>query len=113
MQVEVAHTPDTRTRGLMYRRDLAVDAGMLFLFPKEEERRFWMKNTPLPLDMIFIGASRTIVGIIPDTRPFSTQSLGVAAPAQYVLEVHAGFCARHGIAAGDTIEFVHLPDTAS
>jgi len=110
--VEVADTPDTRARGLMYRKDLAADAGMLFVFPNETEQRFWMKNTPLPLDMIFIGADRRIVGIVPDTRPFTTNPLGVDALSQYVLEVHAGFSAKHGIAAGDRVDFVRVPAVA-
>jgi len=108
VKVEVADTPDARAHGLMYRRDLAADAGMLFIFPSESEQQFWMKNTPLPLDMVFIGADRRIVGIVADTRPFSTNPLGVSAPSQYVLEVHAGFCATHGVAAGDTMEFVDV-----
>src|SRR5438105_86278 len=82
-------------------RDLAADAGMLFVFPTESPQSFWMKNTPLPLDMVFIGADRRIVGIVVDTKPFSTNPLGVDAASQYVLEVHAGFCAQHGIAKGN------------
>ena len=106
--VEVADTPDARARGLMYRRDLGANAGMLFIFPNETEQHFWMKNTPLPLDMVFIGTDLRIVGIVPDTRPFTTNSLGVAQLSQYVLEVHAGFCANHGIASGDKVEFVRI-----
>ena len=113
MSVEIANTPMAREHGLMYRNDLGTDAGMLFLFPREEPLQFWMKNTPLPLDMIFIDTSRTIVGIVADTRPFSTQGRGVGKPSRYVLEVHAGFCASHGIAAGDKVEFVQVPDGAT
>ena len=108
VQVEVAATPETRARGLMYRHDLGAEAGMLFLFPTESDQQFWMKNTPLPLDMVFIGKHYRIVGIIPDTHPFTTTPLGVGVPAQYVLEVNGGFCARHGIKVGDVIEFVRL-----
>lgn len=113
VSVEIANTPTSRERGLMYRNDLAADAGMLFLFPHEQAQEFWMKNTPLPLDMVFIDTSRTIVGIVADTRPFSTQARGVKTPSRYVLEVHAGFCAKHGVAAGDKIDFVEVPDTVS
>lgn len=113
VSVEIVSTPDTRERGLMYRNDLGTNAGMLFLFPREEPQQFWMKNTPLPLDMIFISTSRSIVGIVADTRPFSTQGRGVPVPSQFVLEVHGGFCATHGIAAGDKVEFVQVPETAS
>jgi uncharacterized protein len=112
VQVEVADTPDTRARGLMYRRDLAADAGMLFIFPNESVQRFWMKNTPLPLDMLFIDAAHRIVGIVADTRPFTTNPLGVETPSQYVLEVHGGFCAAHGLATGDRVEFVQIASVA-
>ena len=111
--VEVADTPDARAHGLMYRRELAADAGMLFIFPTASEQRFWMKNTPLPLDMIFIGTDRRILGIVADTRPFTTNPLGVTGSSQYVLEVNAGFSAKHGLAAGDMVEFVRIPDAAS
>jgi uncharacterized protein len=110
VQVEIADTPDTRAHGLMYRRDLAADAGMLFIFPAESEQRFWMKNTPLPLDMVFINSERRIVGIVPDTKPFTTNALGVDALSQYVLEVNGGFCAQHGVASGDQVDFVRVFD---
>lgn len=84
---------------------------MLFVFPRETPQQFWMKNTPLSLDMVFIGSDRHIVGIVADTRPFTTNPLGVAAPSQYVLEVHAGFCARHGIDVGARVDFVRVPST--
>lgn len=111
VRVEVAATPDTRARGLMYRRDLGADAGMLFIFPTESDQQFWMKNTPLPLDMVFIGKHHRIVGIVADTRPFTTNPLGVGTPAQYVLEVNAGFCAQHGISTGDQVEFQRVSAT--
>ena len=113
ISVEVADTPTRRERGLMYRNDLGADAGMLFLFPHDDDLRFWMKNTPLPLDMVFIDASRTIVGIVANTRPFSTQAVGVGKPSRYVLEVHAGYCTKNGIAAGDKVDFEQVSDTAS
>ena len=112
VQVEVADTPETRARGLMYRSELAANAGMLFVFPSESNQQFWMKNTPLPLDMVFIGKQRHVVGIVPEARPFTTNPLGVGVPSQYVLEVNGGFCARHGINSGDTVEFVRVLDTA-
>lgn len=104
--VEIADTPDTQTRGLMYRRDLAAQAGMLFLFAEASERSFWMKNTPLPLDMVFIGADKRILGIVANTKPFTTNGVGVAGASQYVLEVNGGFCAEHGLAAGDRVDFL-------
>lgn len=107
--VELAVTPEARTRGLMYRRDLPSNAGMLFVFPQERPQQFWMRNTPLPLDLIFISAARRVAGVVADARPFSETMLGVPAPSQYVLEVHAGFAARHRIAAGDVVDFIHVP----
>lgn len=106
--VEVARTPAQRMWGLMYRKDLAPDAGMLFLFPAEEVQEFWMKNTPLPLDMIFIDRSRRVAGIAADAKPFTLDPRGVGKPSQFVLEVHAGFAARNGIQAGDQVEFTGL-----
>jgi uncharacterized membrane protein (UPF0127 family) len=110
VEVEVADTAAARARGLMYRRDLAAAAGMLFIFPEESQQQFWMKNTPLSLDMVFIDANRRIVGIVENAKPFTTTSRGVDAPSKYVLEVHAGFCARHGIATGDRVEFERIAE---
>jgi uncharacterized membrane protein (UPF0127 family) len=112
VQVEVADTPDARARGLMYRRDLGADAGMLFVFPDESDQHFWMKNTPIPLDLVFVGKQEHIVGIVREAQPFSTTPLGVGIPSLYVLEVNGGFCARHGINAGDPVEFVRISTTA-
>ncbi len=113
VNIEIADTPDKRASGLMYRRDLAPDAGMLFLFRTAAPQKFWMKNTVLPLDMIFIGANRKIVGIVADTRPFSTNPLGPDEPSQYVLEVNAGFAAKHGLAVGDQVELLRVPDAVA
>jgi uncharacterized membrane protein (UPF0127 family) len=113
VRVEIADTPDKRATGLMYRRALAPEAGMLFLFPAATPQKFWMKNTPLPLDMIFIGPTRKIVGIVADAKPFTTNPLGVDEPSQYVLEVNAGFAAKHGLAAGDQVEFLRVPEATA
>ncbi len=106
--VEIAATPQARSQGLMYRKDLAADAGMLFLFPEEVEQNFWMKNTPLPLDMIFIASDLRIAGIVAKATPFSTEPRGVGKPSRYVLEVHGGFCDQHGIQPGDRVELQNL-----
>lgn len=108
--VEVADTPKKRERGLMFRKELGAQHGMLFLFRREANHTFWMKNTPLPLDIIFIDSDRHIVGIQADTVPYSLQQLRAGGSSQYVLEVNAGFCAREGVAAGDGVEF-HGVDT--
>jgi uncharacterized protein len=104
-QVEVADTPAKRELGLQYRRDLAVDRGMIFLFPVESDHSFWMKNTPIPLDMIFIGKDRKIVGIVEQAAPFSTDSRSVPGASQFVLEINGGLSKRYGIRAGDTVRF--------
>ncbi len=104
-RVEVADTAEKRRWGLMYRRHLEADQGMLFVFPEEKVQSFWMKNTPLSLDIIFMDRSRRVVGIVRDTVPFSTRSVGVAAPSRYVLEVRAGLARRHGIAVGAAARF--------
>ena len=107
-QVEVADTPAKRELGLQYRRDLAVDRGMIFLFPAESDHSFWMKNTPIPLDMIFISKDRKIVGIVEQAVPFSTESRSVPGPSQFVLEINGGLSKRYGIKAGDTVQFQGL-----
>jgi uncharacterized membrane protein (UPF0127 family) len=107
--VELARAPAELARGLMYRRELAELAGMLFLFPETRIQSFWMKDTPLPLDMIFIGDDMRIVGIVENAVPFTTSPRTVGEPSRYVLEVNAGFSKRHGIKAGDRIEFRNLP----
>lgn len=104
-QVEVADTPAKRELGLQYRRDLPVDRGMIFLFPVESEHAFWMKNTPIPLDMIFIGRDRKIVGIVEQALPFSTDSRSVPGASQFVLEINGGLAKRYGIKAGDSVRF--------
>ena len=89
----------------MYRPKLPELQGMLFLFPREELLSFWMKNTPLPLDIIFINTAHTIVSIAQNTVPFSETPLPSDRPTQFVLEVNGGICQRHGIAVGDRVEF--------
>jgi uncharacterized membrane protein (UPF0127 family) len=103
--VEVADTPAKRELGLQYRRDLDADRGMIFLFPGESEHTFWMKNTPIPLDMIFINSDRKIVGIVEQAVPFSTDSRAVRAASQFVLEINGGLSQRHGFKIGDSVRF--------
>lgn len=105
VSVEIADSPDERRTGLMYRTDLEPDEGMLFLFEEEGDRTFWMKNTPTPLDMIFIGTDGRIVGIREDTEPYSERPVGVDRPSRAVLEVPTGFVARHDIEAGDRVTY--------
>ena len=105
LRVEIADTPAKRELGLQYRRELRDDQGMLFLFPVEQTQSFWMKNTPLPLDIIFIRSDSKIVGIIHQAVPFSTNSLSVSAPSQFVLEIKGGLSRRSEIEVGDAVRF--------
>jgi uncharacterized membrane protein (UPF0127 family) len=109
VRVELALTPDQQARGLMYRASMPEDVGMLFVFPETEIHSFWMKNTPLPLDMIFIDDDQEIVGIVESATPFSTTSRSVGQPSRYVLEVNGGFTAKHGIKAGQAVELPTIP----
>lgn len=107
-QVDVADTPAKRELGLQYRRDLAADRGMIFLFPSESHHSFWMKNTPIPLDMIFISSDQKIVGIVERAVPFSTDSRSVPAASQFVLEINGGLAGHYGVKVGDSIRFQGL-----
>jgi uncharacterized membrane protein (UPF0127 family) len=104
-EVEIADTPAKRELGLQYRRELAADRGMIFLFPYEAEQTFWMKNTPIPLDMIFINSDRRIVGIAEQAVPFSLDPRSVGRASQFVLEVNGGLSKRYGVKAGDSVRF--------
>ncbi len=104
-RVEIADTPAERALGLKYRRELKEDRGMLFLFPSERIQSFWMKDTPLSLDLIFIGGHRRIVGIIHQATPFSTASLSVPVPSRYVLELRGGAARRQDIRIGYSVRF--------
>lgn len=113
VRVELATTPTARSQGLMYRKELADDVGMLFLFPVDGILHFWMKNTEIPLDMLFIDHNRRIVGIVESAHPMSQEPVGPDVPARYVLEVNGGFAAKHRIAVGATVEFVEVSEAAT
>lgn len=106
--VEVAATPGQQSLGLMYRKELGASAGMLFVFDTSVEHPFWMKNTVLPLDMIFLGDDRKVVGIVKDAVPFTTTSRTVGVPSRYVLEVNAGFSEKHHVKTGDQATFENV-----
>jgi uncharacterized protein len=108
VDVEVAATPDTRTRGLMWRKELAAGKGMLFVFPHDEVQSFWMRNTLIPLDMLFINAAGRIVGIIENAEPRTLGPRSVGVPGRYVLEVPGGWCQKVGITRGSSVELQGL-----
>lgn len=103
--IELAVTPQQQTQGLMYRRSLAPDAGMLFDFHQTKSIAMWMKNTFIPLDMIFIADDGRIVGIAERTIPQSQDIISSPGAIRAVLEVNGGTASRQGIAAGDRIVF--------
>jgi hypothetical protein len=103
-RVEIAATPGQQARGLMYRQEMAADAGMLFLFPDDRVLSFWMKNTLIPLDMLFLAADGRIVHIHPRAEPLSLTPIRSPGPARAVLEINGGLSQRLGIRAGDRVE---------
>jgi uncharacterized membrane protein (UPF0127 family) len=105
---EVASTEAQRARGLMYRRKLGRDRGMLFVYPKARTLSFWMKNTYVPLTIAYLDADRHVVDLV-DMAPRSTAAHPSSAPARYALEMQQGWFAQHGVAVGDRVEFT-LPD---
>ena len=103
-QVEVARSDPDRARGLMHRRYMPPDRGMLFDFEREQPISMWMKDTYLPLDMVFIRRDGTIARIAADTEPLSTRTVPSGEPVLAVLELNAGTAARLGIKPGDRVE---------
>ncbi len=101
--VELALSAEQHAQGLMYRRSLAADAGMLFVYGKEWPVSMWMKNTFIPLDMLFIAADGRIVDIVERTVPHSLEAISPGRPVAAVLEVNGGTAARLGIRAGDRV----------
>jgi uncharacterized protein len=101
--VEMATTEEERTTGLMYRRELPDGKGMLFDFSPEQQISMWMKNTYIPLDMIFIRADGRILRIAENTEPHSLKIISSGGLAKGVLEVIAGTAQKYGIAPGDRV----------
>ncbi len=108
--VELARTPDQHERGLMFRKTLARDRGMLFLFPEEASRYFWMKNTLIPLDIIFVDSRRTVVDVHHGARPLDETIIASRKPARYVLEVAAGMAGACSVAPGSRLTFHNFSD---
>lgn len=105
IEVAVADDPDERNTGLMDVNELPQDKGMLFIFENNEPRSFWMANTPLSLDIIFVNADKEIVRIHQNTQPFSEKNLVSKDPAKYVIETNGGFCRSHDIREGMKVRF--------
>ena len=103
--VELARAAAERARGLMYRQSLPEDHGMLFVFDGPSQDAFWMKNTYLPLDLLFLAADGAVVDLKERATPQSEALLQSSQPYYYVLEVNGGYAAAHGIRIGDRVEF--------
>jgi len=105
IDIELAMDEQTRELGLMYRERLEENQGMLFVFETAVPRSFWMKNTIVPLDIIFVDAKNRIVTIHKYTKPYSEESYSSATPAQFVVEVSEGFTDKYQIKVGDFIDW--------
>jgi len=105
--VELATTPQEQALGLMFRDSMADDHGMLFVFPDSAPRRFWMKNTRIPLDIFYFDENLKLVSVAEDTKPCRVQqcpSYASAGPARYVLELNAGKAAELSVKPGDELQ---------
>ncbi|MBX7099551.1 MAG: DUF192 domain-containing protein [Myxococcaceae bacterium] len=105
VEVEIAATRDSRTRGLMWRTQLENGKGMLFLFSRQQPLSFWMRNTLIPLDMIFIDQDLKVVGCVENAEPKTLSGRNPGKESQFVLEVPAGWCAKQGVGAGTAVKF--------
>ncbi|MDD4820130.1 MAG: DUF192 domain-containing protein [Flavobacteriales bacterium] len=104
--IEIADNDTKRAQGLMYRDTLASDQGMLFIFPKEEMQSFWMKNTRISLDIIYINSEGKIVSIAKNAKPYDETSRPSLEPAQYVLELPGGTSDALGLGKGNVVSWV-------
>lgn len=104
-QVEIARTGEQQSRGLMFREQLGPNEGMIFPYNPPRNAGFWMKDTPLPLDIIFIGPDGRIMNIAANTQPQSTDTVYSDGPASLILEIPGGRAAELGIGPGDRVEW--------
>jgi uncharacterized membrane protein (UPF0127 family) len=103
VEVELARTSSERERGLMYRTGMPEDAGMLFSWPEPSIRTFWMRNTCIPLDMLFLSLDGTILGLLEQVPTLNDEPRTVPCPAAHVLELNAGWSRAHGVKAGQRL----------
>lgn len=105
IDIEIADDPAQRQQGLMFRKSMRDEEGMLFLFDRPAPQSFWMKNTYIPLDILYLDENRKITTIHPSTTPLSEVGMPSDGNAQYVLEVNGGWCQRYGVKVGDIVEW--------
>ncbi|MBI2420401.1 MAG: DUF192 domain-containing protein [Ignavibacteriales bacterium] len=107
IDIELARTEDEQALGLMFRERMETNQGMLFIFPVQDYRSFWMKNTVISLDMLFITDSLKIATIHKGTIPFAEKSYASSEPVKYVIEVNAGYCDQNNIKVGDKVKLFY------
>lgn len=105
IDIELATTEEEHARGLMFRKQMDENKGMLFMFSYEDWRSFWMRNTLIPLDIIYVNAKRQVVSICKNAKTLDETSLPSEAPAMYVIEINAGLCDKYGIDKGTVVNF--------
>lgn len=108
ISIEIADTDYHRQRGLMYRYSMPCNVGMLFIFDREEPQSFWMKNTYISLDIIFLNKDLEIVTIQKHTKPLTEWPIPSYKPAKYIIEVNAGFCDEYKIETGGKVKYKRL-----
>jgi uncharacterized membrane protein (UPF0127 family) len=108
VRVEIARAPQEQARGLMYRDHLEPGWGMIFVNPAPRHLTFWMHNTYIPLDMIFVGADKRVVGVVENAEPLTDDARAVDGESQYVIEVPGGWCARNRVGPGTPVSFVDI-----
>jgi uncharacterized protein len=104
VQVEVARTPAEQEKGLMFRTSMDEDKGMIFIFSGDYPRSFWMKDTILSLDIVFVNSRLEVVDIYHNATPYSESVFTSRAGCKYVVEVNSGYCLRHNVSIGDKIK---------
>ncbi len=108
--VEIVRTRRDIQRGLMYRQHMPANHGMLFLMGEERVHSFWMRNTLIPLDMLFIRRDMTVAGVVENAEPLTDTSRSIGVPSYYVLEVNGGWAAEHHVGAGTAVRFVNVAE---
>jgi uncharacterized protein len=109
LEVELMLTEDHQQRGLMYRKALSDDRGMLFVWDRPAVHSFWMHNTCLPLDMLFIDETGFIAGVVENAPTLNDGSRSIDCPVNYVLEVNAGWARKYGVVAGQRVKIEGIP----
>jgi hypothetical protein len=109
IDIEIAETDAERRQGLMRRRSMGYDRGMLFIFEEVDDSGMWMKNTPLPLDIVFVAPDSQVINIARRTTPFSEKNISPAAPKKFVVEVRAGFANRYNLTDSTRVRWRRSP----